>query len=49
MSTPSSEWENTVPWCALKLNSALAGAEKWYLRICLLKFKCYNLHTNLID
>jgi hypothetical protein len=47
--TPSSEWENTVPRWALKLNSAVAGEEKWHLRVCLLKFKCYNLCMNLIE
>jgi len=31
------------------LNSAVAGAEKWHLRVCLIKFKCYNLRTNLIE
>lgn len=46
--TPSSEWENTVPR-TIKLNNAVAGAEKWHLRVCLLKFKWYNLCTNLIE
>jgi hypothetical protein len=47
--TPSSEWENTVPQWALKLNSAVASAEKWLLGVCLLRFKGYNFCTNLIE
>jgi hypothetical protein len=36
------EWENTVLQWAFKLNSALAAAETWYLKGCMLKVNIFN-------